>query len=1424
MSELSPEEIRQRRLARLGGLQPSTSQSPPSTASTSTQPTESLCQTADNVLAAVVQDEQSVREAHLRPAGILEDSSLEQEIEMSSVDDSAISEKCEEMSVDSAAQNAEPQARAESCEKSVSSQLDVDSGIETMEVDDVEKQGTPKRHRETSTSSDIGDDQVLITLARIFRVSWTDTGSPDTLCVLQLAESLAENANEDYKDRINQFVMEVMILLSISDSNPLAALKPPEVHNAIVYGTSPVKSYLPLVSPGDNVKTSGNDDSVSKLPTPEATDTQMIRYLTACYDRVALEERMAPRRTSVPPLSDIFNEVRGQCVRHTIMVLQGLYCGEEVSATAGCSALLPLVQASSLPRGFLQELIYATHHDRELFRMIFLPVLLGLQQKIRQCSLDTDQFRQPLTILSELCEIQYAPTKIRPICNLIVSERALFVPDKITQAHGRELQKLSFLGPFLDISVYAEDTTKVVDKFFSGNTLTGENTQLANQSLRHALEFARQEQFKIMHALLVNGETRDATLDYLALVLKVNQKKAGLQVDEHVVSGDGFLQNVLCVLQLLSVKVKLDKVDPFYPNHPHTDVDIKQETRMKSSSQEVVTWIKQLEPSSTHKWQEPKFPTKCYFLTLHCHHLSLLPLCRRYRRRLRAIRELNHMVEEMQNAEAQWRHVPQIAARNRELLKRWKSQGKRLVKSKVCSDTALMDATFLRRCLHFYNSLFTLLIRLVSPREGSLTPLPSEVPMVWAALPEYFVDDLADFILFILQYQPEVLTDVSPDLVTFLVLFVCNSNYFANPYLVAKLVEIMFVVNPAVQPKAEKIHELIVGHPLSDGLAPALMKFYTDIETTGASSEFYDKFSIRYHISVIFKGLWQNPGHQQATIQESASGKQFVRFVNMLMNDTTFLLDESLDSLKKINEIQSMMENKEEWDKQSRVSSRNNRNLRFHRVPRGLHAAPHLLRRLVAGSPPPRIQHLAHALLERLGGAPCRCRAQSQEVVDGGQRRGDCCGRAVALVVADDNERDAGGDAQTAAAAAAVPTLTREAALQQRDEHQHVGRVQARGAAARVLREQLGVDDKQRVVRARVHARAQLAERGLGEPHRARAQRLLRAQPLDGVRHERLLVPLQVGPGREQRGNEAPALPPLTRALGLDDGAGGVAVEEEQYVVERGELAREERVRLVAVAVRGHVQLPGELPEREEEVVLRAQAHVRLLQLLLHEAVRHDHGAEQLQQHGEIDLFAPLVHQSRVQQLQLFRSLVDVINKFVVAVKEHDVIDITEDKQPFHPLPVVALINEAKPIYYKARSKSIPIAPELVLERSYRKELFDDAVVRMTRSLIKTEAEIAQFRHLSSKIDTILIAKLKKDIDYSDAPDEFRDPLMDTIMVDPVVLPPSGTIMDRPIILRHLLNSSTDPFNRQPLTEDMLEPATELKEKIVNWMKDKVVI
>lgn len=58
-------------------------------------------------------------------------------------------------------------------------------------------------------------------------------------------------------------------------------------------------------------------------------------------------------------------------------------------------------------------------------------------------------------------------------------------------------------------------------------------------------------------------------------------------------------------------------------------------------------------------------------------------------------------------------------------------------------------------------------------------------------------------------------------------------------------------------------------------------------------------------------------------------------------------------------------------------------------------------------------------------------------------------------------------------------------------------------------------------------------------------------------------------------------------------------------------------------------------------------------------------------------------------------------------------------------------------------------------------------------------------------------------------------------MRDPVLMPTSGTIVDRTTILRHLLTDPIDPFNRKPLTADMLQPATELKAQIDSWLKQQ---
>lgn len=42
---------------------------------------------------------------------------------------------------------------------------------------------------------------------------------------------------------------------------------------------------------------------------------------------------------------------------------------------------------------------------------------------------------------------------------------------------------------------------------------------------------------------------------------------------------------------------------------------------------------------------------------------------------------------------------------------------------------------------------------------------------------------------------------------------------------------------------------------------------------------------IRWQIARIFKIIWDNPPHREALRREAANGEQFVRFVNLMLND-----------------------------------------------------------------------------------------------------------------------------------------------------------------------------------------------------------------------------------------------------------------------------------------------------------------------------------------------------------------------------------------------------------------------------------------------------------------------------------------------------------------------------------------------------------
>ncbi|XP_006642049.1 ubiquitin conjugation factor E4 B isoform X3 [Lepisosteus oculatus] len=1178
MEELSADEIRRRRLARLAGGQTSQPSTPLSTPLTSPQretppgappgPSGAVLQppppAPSNSLGLAVH---SVTPA-TSPVGAAGVPYRSQSSEGVSSLSSSPSNSLETQS-QSLSRSQSMDIDSVSCEKSMS-QVDVDSGIENMEVEESdrrEKRGLGDK--ESSSGSEVSEEQALQLICKIFRVSWKERDR-DVVFLPSLAAEFRQNPKDvcsGFKDLISQILMEVLMISTqgrddnpfaslTATSQPIATAKSPDrylvLNPSSSQGSSPMFASAgsfgasSLSSLGASGGGGASDSASDRFTIEPCKETEMLNYLMERFDSVGMEERKAPKMCSQPSVSQLLSNIRSQCISHAALVLQGSLT--QPRSLLQQSLLVPYMLCRNLPYGFIQELVRMTHQEDDVFRQIFVPILQGLALAAKECSFDSDNFKYPLMALAELCEIKFGKT--HPVCNLITS-LPLWCPDPLSQGTGREIQRLSYIGAFFSLSVFSEDDPKIGDKYFSGPAITLENTRVVSQSLQHYLESARGDLFKILHNILLNGETREAALNYMAAVVNRNVKKAQMQTDDRLVSTDGFMLNFLWVLQQLSMKIKLATVDPFYIFHPRCRLNVTtDETRLKATMEDLKSWLEELykDPS---KFSEPKFPTECFFLTLHAHHLSILPGCRRYIRRLRAIRELNRTVEELKNSESQWKDSP-LATRHREMLKRCKTQLKKLVRCKACADAGLLDENLLRRCLQFYGMVIQLLLRIVDPAYPSVTlPLNPEIPKVFAALPEFYIEDVAEFLLFVVQYCPQVLYEpCTQDIVTFLIVFICSQNYIRNPYLIAKLVEVLFVTNPAIQPRTQRFSEMMENHPLSiKQLVPALMKFYTDVEHTGATSEFYDKFTIRYHISTIFKSLWQNIAHHGTFLEEFNSGKQFVRYINMLINDTTFLLDESLESLKRIHEVQEEMKNKEQWDQ----------------LPR------------------------------------------------------------------------------------------------------------------------------------------------------------------------------------------------------------------EQQQSRQSQLTQDERMSRSYLALATEtVDMFHILTKQVQKPFLRPELGPRLAAMLNFN----------LQQ-----LCGPKCRDLKVEN---------------------------PEKYGFEPKK---LLDQLTDIYLQLDCARFAkaIADD---QRSYSRELFEEVISKMKKAGIKSTIAIEKFKLLSEKVEEIVARNSQSEIDYSDAPDEFKDPLMDTLMTDPVRLP-SGNIMDRTIILRHLLNSPTDPFNRQPLTENMLESVPELKERIQMWMREK---
>ena len=123
-----------------------------------------------------------------------------------------------------------------------------------------------------------------------------------------------------------------------------------------------------------------------------------------------------------------------------------------------------------------------------------------------------------------------------------------------------------------------------------------------------------------------------------------------------------------------------------------------------------------------------------------------------------------------------------------------------------------------------------------------------------------------------IRWLPKILLSaVGEELIALCITLLRSSEYIKNPYVKSSLVTLLFSGTwPFMHLSKGVLGDQLVSMKFAnDYLLHALMKFYIECESTGANTQFYDKFNIRYEIFQVIKCVWINDVYQQQLTRES---------------------------------------------------------------------------------------------------------------------------------------------------------------------------------------------------------------------------------------------------------------------------------------------------------------------------------------------------------------------------------------------------------------------------------------------------------------------------------------------------------------------------------------------------------------------------
>ncbi|KAH9947558.1 ubiquitin elongating factor core-domain-containing protein [Amylocystis lapponica] len=670
---------------------------------------------------------------------------------------------------------------------------------------------------------------------------------------------------------------------------------------------------------------------IASLP-PQQT---VFEYLVGCWKRLN-GTRSALNKRGYPPVEmeqaiNVLEKVRDLVISYAGLDLQDpemfpqpaeRLCGPSelvtplLSLSSFSAPLLSTVTSSpttlspSEVKPFLQDVVKRFEPDNELDGVLG-PVV------VRLCSHDS---------LSSPDGLAGGDASWRGVIGgleLLVSMKS--VAEMITrleewnppQATAANFEAISLLGPLLQLGVFDRDWPAIAESYFSkSKDRTPADLNSATTSLRGTLKSLQSSLFQIFNGLVrTSTDCREAVLQYFSRILSLNEKRAGMQIEPDTVASDCFMVNVQAILLRFcepfmdATYSKLDRIDASYYAHS-SRIDLKEETRINARSDEAEKWRQENEaPGSA----PPNFISDIFYITLAMNHYGYQKTISTFEELARQYDDMSRHLE-MLNGDGSWRGTP-FQARTETAIKAVEAEQDKVLTQQLAYQAQLADPELVFRSVSFMNFASIWLIRRVDPRHSHPDPLvelplPKDVPESFKILPEYLIEDVVDYQLFVVRQSPDSLElSGKNEILIWALTFLTSTWYIKNPFLKAKIVEALFYASLSWGNRPSILGPILNTHPMAlKYLIPALMHFYIEVEQTGASSQFYDKFNSRRNLAYLFKVIWDNPRHREALKNEAKTNiEKFVRFVNLMINDVTYLMDESLSEMAKIHEIQTEM-------------------------------------------------------------------------------------------------------------------------------------------------------------------------------------------------------------------------------------------------------------------------------------------------------------------------------------------------------------------------------------------------------------------------------------------------------------------------------------------------------------------------------------